>query len=52
MSNGHVFVRRVPSPQYCLMPNEVNYSDDKRIGKLKKILCNESIDICIIGVME
>ena len=52
MSDVHVFVRCLPTPLVCLEPNEINYPGDKRIDKLKKILCNESPYICIIGVTD
>ena len=48
MSDGHVFMRCVPSPEVCLKPNEKDYSDDKRINELKKILSNHinNLSIC------
>jgi len=52
MSDGHVFMRCVPSPEVCLMPNEKDYPDDKRINELKKILSNHISYICIIGVTD
>lgn len=52
MSSVHVFVRCVPNPQDCLMPNEKYYKNDERIEKLKEILCNEGTYICIIGVTD
>ena len=52
MSDVHVFVRCLPEPEECLMPNERDYPNDKRINELKKILSNQIPYICIIGMTD
>ena len=52
MSDAHVFVRCVPSPEECLLPNEKDYPNDKRINEIKKFLSNDVPYICIIGVTD
>lgn len=46
---SHVFVECMPSPEQCLMPNEIDYLNDERTIKLREELNDTTTRICIIG---